>query len=520
MKMNTQEILKFCLEKGLLVDKEVLNLFKETEDLDSVKFIINKIHSQTNQKIITKKVFDLNKSKLNDLFLEAPEDKKKTLEKLRINLGLSIEISKEVSLEGKDSEKEEIEDELVLVNSPEISSKKLVVGDFVEHFRKRFLKMRNLLQERPELNNLVSINKISRDRQSISIIGMVSSKTITKNKNIIFEIEDLTGKIKVLINKNKGDLCEKAEEIPLDAVIGFKGTGNREIFFANDLVFVDSFLPERKQSEKEEYALFTGDFHIGSRLFLEENFLKFVDYLNGKIPNTPEVEKIKYLFVVGDVVAGAGIYQGQENDLVIEDVEEQYSKAAELFGKIREDIKIIIAPGNHDVMRIMEPQPVLDEKYAWQLYNLKNVVFATNPSRVTIGKTKSFSGFNVLLYHGYSFHYYANNISRLMKEKAAHQPEKLMTYLLMNRHLAPSHSSTLYFPSEDDCLMIDSIPDIFFAGHTHKSGITYYNNILVVSSSTWETKTSFQEKMGNEPDFCKVPMFNLKTRAVKILDFE
>ena len=69
-------------------------------------------------------------------------------------------------------------------------------------------------------------------------------------------------------------------------------------------------------------------------------------------------------------------------------------------------------------------------------------------------------------------------------------------------------------------MLIRKVPDIFFAGHTHKSAVSYYNNILTISSSTWESLTAFQEKMGNKPDFCKVPMFNLKTRAIKILDFE
>jgi DNA polymerase II small subunit/DNA polymerase delta subunit B len=50
--------------------------------------------------------------------------------------------------------------------------------------------------------------------------------------------------------------------------------------------------------------------------------------------------------------------------------------------------------------------------------------------------------------------------------------------------------------------------------------LTYYNNILVVSNAGWEAATEYQKRFGNEPDFCKVPMFNLKTRAVKILDFE
>ena len=52
------------------------------------------------------------------------------------------------------------------------------------------------------------------------------------------------------------------------------------------------------------------------------------------------------------------------------------------------------------------------------------------------------------------------------------------------------------------------------------SAISYYNNILVISISCWESKTPYQEKMGNNPDFCKVPLFNLKTRNIRILDFE
>ena len=42
----------------------------------------------------------------------------------------------------------------------------------------------------------------------------------------------------------------------------------------------------------------------------------------------------------------------------------------------------------------------------------------------------------------------------------------------------------------------------------------------MISVSSWESKTDYMEKMGSEPDHCKIPMFNLKTRQVKILDFE
>ena len=97
--------------------------------------------------------------------------------------------------------------------------------------------------------------------------------------------------------------------------MGISGSGNKEIIFANEIIFPDSILPEKKKSPVEEYAIFIGDVHYGSKLFFHENFNKFINYLNGNIPNTPEVKKIKYLFIVGDLVAGVGVYPEQERDL-------------------------------------------------------------------------------------------------------------------------------------------------------------------------------------------------------------
>ena len=105
-------------------------------------------------------------------------------------------------------------------------------------------------------------------------------------------------------------------------------------------------------------------------------------------------------------------------------------------------------------------------------------------------------------------------------KKSMNFPDQIMKHLLRNRHLAPSHSSVQYFPSEKDYLMIKKVPDIFVAAHSHKAAVSYYNNVLLISVSCWEGMTAYQEKFGNEPDHCKVPMLNLKTRAIKILDFE
>ena len=515
-----KDILKYCFEKGVLLDNEVLNFFSEANDIDSVKFLIEKIQRQTSQKIITKEIFQ-DREKIKDIFSDLPSQNQPTLEKLKIKLGLSIEISKEVQTLPI------IKKEVVIpyptsvrvLSSNPPTNKKIEVKDFVTYFRNRLSEMKGFLQEHVGLENLVSINKISGSNHGISIIGLVLEKRVTKNKNIIFEIEDLTGRIKILINKDKKELCEKVDEIALDSVIGIKGSGNREIIFVNELILPESRLPERKKSIYDESVLFIGDLHFGSKRFLEKSFEKFINYLS-EDNLEPEARKIKYLFIVGDIVTGVGNYPNQEDDLVIGDVEEQFSRFAELLGRVRKDIQIIISPGNHDCVRLMEPQPVLDEKFAWALYEMENVILTENPSYVNIGAKESFSGFDVLTYHGFSFPYYANSVPRLLVSRAMNTPEEIMKYLLVNRHLAPTHASVQYFPLEKDPLIIRKIPDIFVAAHTHKSAVSYFNNILVVSVSSWEGFTPYQEKFGNTPDHCKVPMFNLKTRAVKILDFE
>jgi len=519
-----KEILKWCLEKGILLDAETLSLLNDIGDIESAKTILENIKNYTQTRVITKRLFQMHKEKTQEFFLTLPKENQKKLEKFKIKLGLEIEISKEVSIEKHKNPEQEVnlnveENSVKVLSETPSFKKKVVVDDFVKHFRNRFMKLRNILQERSELDQLTSINKLPSSRKKVSIIGMISNKRITKNKNILLDVEDFTGRTRVLISAGKEEVFEKAENLALDSVIGFNGFGDREITFVNDIILPESILSERKKSPVDENVLFMGDLHYGSKHFFEKDFLKFIDYLNGKNGDNFEVDKIKYLFVGGDLVAGVGNYPNQEKDLKIKNIEDQFQGLAEIFSKIKKNIKIIVSPGNHDGVRLMEPQPVLDEKYAWPLYNLKNVILTGNPACVNIGAKKGFEGFDILSYHGFSIPYYANNIPRLIKS-TINSPEKIMAYLLQNRHLAPAFSSVQTLPSEEDQLVIDKVPDIFVAGHIHKCALTYQNNILLVSNSGWEAATEYQKRFGNKPDFCKVPMFNLKTRAVKILDFE
>ncbi len=518
-----QEILKFFIKKGFLLDNEMLNFFSQLKDKDVADKILERISIASSEKIITKSLIDKNLNQIQDVFSSLGEEKKKVVERFFVNLSVNIEIKKEKYLEEIKKEEDSLENlekeqemsSHLTIISPDISlAKKIGVEDFVKYFRNRYMEMKQLLQERSELQNLSAIDKISGQRQTVSIIVMVSNKRVTKNKNILLEVEDLTGKSLALINQNKPELYKKAQDVVLDEIIGLKCSGSREMLFVNDIVYPDAIIHEKKKSEEEVYALFTSDIHLGSDHFLEENFMRFIDWINGKMNNSKDIQKVKYLFFVGDNVDGVGIFPGQENSLKIKDIRKQYEKLAEYLNKIRKDIRIIMCPGQHDAVRVAEPQPIIDEYFAPELFKIKNLTLVTNPCYVTLKE-----GFNILMYHGASFHGTINNIESLRTSNPYDKPTLVMKELIKRRHLAPTHSSTVYIPEEKDPLMIRRIPDIITTGEMHKPCVDSYNNIILISNSCWQSTTAYEEKVGNHPDPCKVYMLNLKTREIKILDF-
>ena len=97
--------------------------------------------------------------------------------------------------------------------------------------------------------------------------------------------------------------------------------------------------------------------------------------------------------------------------MAIKDFEKQYEACAAILAQIRKDVKIIMCPGQHDSLRSSEPQPILYKDFARKLYELENVIMVSNPALVNIHASKEFPGFDVLMYHGASFHYFISNVS-------------------------------------------------------------------------------------------------------------
>jgi len=226
------------------------------------------------------------------------------------------------------------------------------------------------------------------------------------------------------------------------------------------------------------------------------------------------------LIIGGDLVDGVGIYPGQEKELEVFDIYQQYEDLANYLKQIPPHIKIIISPGNHDAVRLSEPQPKLPEDFAKSLYEMPNVIMTTNPSLVRIHKTENFPGFDCLIYHGNSYIRYADIIESIRSQGGVHRSDLIMKFLLKRRHLSPIHGGWQTLPdSRKDYLVIDKVPDFFFSGHLHVPVVNNYRNVTVISGSCWQSKTTLQEKYGVVPQPGKVQLINLKTREVKILKF-
>lgn len=406
--------------------------------------------------------------------------------------------------------------------------KKRTFQDFVSVFNMRFRTLSLLLRSRKELQNVTAISRINSktNNDKVAVIGMVLEKSTTKNNNIVLKLEDTTGTCTVIVrqDENNKENFNTANNIVLDEVIGITGSWLNTAVFADKIIFPDIPLnKELKKQKEEEYVVLLGDTHFGSNVFMEEEFSKFIQWIQGKIGNAEQkkiAEKVKYLILTGDIVEGVGIYPGQQNDLKILDVTEQYNEAARWLKQIPSNIKLILMSGNHDVGRLSEPQEVPYRDYAAAIWEMPNVTLVSNPAYINLASTEDFPGFDMLLYHGGSLIYYAENVPFIRAEGGQKRSDLILKFLLQKRHLAPTHGSTLYLPDpEQDFLLIDIIPDFFITGHIHRSTVGNYRNVTTINASCWTETTEDQIKRGLEPLPARVPIINLKTREVKVMNF-
>jgi len=399
----------------------------------------------------------------------------------------------------------------------DITNNSTCIGDydeFVGYFRDRYGRLGDMMRHRVSARPVESIKKKGSSRGEkveVSVIGMVSDVRDTASGNRLVELEDQTGSIGVLISKDK-DIFETP--VLLDEVVAVTGTVREGgLLMASAIAYPD--VPntnEPRRSEEPSIAALISDIHIGSNTFLEDPWLKFIDWANGDFNDDQShdlVSRLRYIVVAGDLVDGIGVYPGQEKELRIMDIYDQYRKAAEYFDQFPHDIRIIITPGNHDAVRQAEPQPaILDEMRS--MFKHPNITFAGNPSAVEI------EGVRLLVYHGRSLDDLVSNLPGASYSR----PEKAMAELLKRRHLSPIYGGKVMIaPEAKDHFVIDPLPDIMHSGHVHTIGVGRYRGVTLVNSGAWQSQTDFQKRMNIQPDPARAPLINLKTGEVSILNF-
>ena len=374
--------------------------------------------------------------------------------------------------------------------------------NLIAYFKSRYENLSAILQKRPELRNFTKIADIDDSQDSLTLILMVREIRSSKNGHKIVEFEDDTGTISVLFSNKNEELFAEAEKLVKDEVIGVIANKSDDSTFAFGQQIINPGVVRVPEKEMDFGIVFLSDVHIGSLTFLEDAFQRFIDWINCEYGDEDQrrvAEDVKYLIIGGDIVDGIGVYPNQEKELAIKDITEQYNEAARFLGNIRSDIKIIIAPGNHDASRVAEPQPAVPEEYAKALYELDNVEFISNPGVVSL------DGINVLIYHGRSF----DDLVMAVKQFTHERNDLLMEELLQKRHLAPIYGERTPLASElEDYLVIDEIPDVFHTGHVHINTYRRFKGIHLINSGTFQTQTEFQKIYNIEPTPAEVPILH------------
>lgn len=389
------------------------------------------------------------------------------------------------------------------------------LADFTRYFNDRLRRLRKLLGKRREMVGMVPVEKANESRSAeIKFAAMVKDVRTTSSGGRLVEAEDETG-VALVFAPDDEDVLEKADAVVEDEVVGFivhPGNRSSDLLILEDIVHPGVPIQRKgARAQREVAACFISDVHLGARTFLPDDWERFVQWINGQ-EGTPRMkrlaEKVRYLVVAGDLVEGIGIFPGQREELAVPDGEEQYRLAGQQLARLRDDLTIVVSPGNHDLVRQAEPQPALPEKYARHFPD--NVTQVANPCILEV------EGVRVLVYHGTGIDDWIQRVSGLTYQ----EPLGTMKEMLRRHHLLPMYGvKTPIAPEPRDHLVVESVPDVFVSGHVHTAALESWRDVTLINSSCWQGQTPFQKRQGIVPEPGRAAVVELDSGDAHVLDF-
>lgn len=383
--------------------------------------------------------------------------------------------------------------------------------DYIRLFKDRYQKSLKILSMRPESKSIRKISviksefnkKINRNRivngqrkddsevnskvpvpETTFVAGLLMLRKQLKN-GIEIMIDDTSNGLTAIINTEQ--LQSQISMLALDQMVMLELDGRKKMgrhFLVKSITSPDipDHVPNRSTSDS--YLVMISDLHVGSKYFMETEFVAFTKWLSS---DDVVAKKVRFVCIAGDIIDGVGIFPDQDKELNVLNSGEQLMYAIRLLQQIRKDIEIFIIPGNHDIGRRALPQGSL---IAFMAGALNNFHVIGNPSLIKL------NGVKVLMFHGQSL----DDIIATTPGLSYSNPAEAMKSLLKARHLSPVYGQrTPIAPEKEDMLVITDIPDIFHAGHVHIIGVERYKSTLIVNSGAWQTQTRYQMTMGIVP---------------------
>jgi len=504
-----QKAVYTALEAGYQLDKEAFNFLEKLSKTEDPIIIVEKAVKKA--QTLSQKPLFIGRSLIEELLTE--ETKKPAAPAAPISTA---------PLETKKTAfhpyAKEIDPDIKVIQDP--TKEACTTGsieDYLKYFRDRFRRLEKILRRRIDIKGAMPISEaLKAPRNSkVKVIGILTEKRESKQR-IFFKIEDMNAAATVFVPQNIEDpIRVKTQTLLLDQVVCIMAVKSRnDLLVLEDVLFPDVPLRTPRKASIPVYAALISDLHVGSKLFMREEFNRFLLWLNGKLGNAYQREvagKIKYVIIAGDIVDGIGVYPGQTKELAITDIYQQYSMASKFIEQIPDYIELIIIPGNHDASRKALPQPAIPKEYAESIHNVRKVHSLGNPCVVSL------HGVELLVYHGRSL----DDVISTAPNQSFVNPEKAMKLLLQCRHLAPIYGQkTPISPENRDFMVIERVPDIFHTGHIHVEKHESYRGVLLVNSGAWQEQTMFQKKMGVKPTPGIVPIVDLQTSQVFSVNFK
>ena len=387
--------------------------------------------------------------------------------------------------------------------------------DYIQYFRDRFRKLRRIMSRRMDVRDACTITEASRAsaNSKVKTVCLITEKRESR-RGIFLQVEDLEASATVFVPSDNREVFRKAQRLALDQIVCIcVARGRSDFFVVQDIIFPDVPLRKPNKAAIPVYAALLSDLHVGSKMFMEEAFRRFTLWLTGKAGDSrlrDIASRIKYVVIAGDIVDGVGVYPKQMEELEIRDIYDQYEAAAKMIEGIPDYMEIIVIPGNHDATRRALPQPALPKEYAEPLYESREIHSLGNPSSFRL------HGVNMLVLHGRSL----DDVISTLPEMSFQAPDGAMRFLLQCRHLAPFYGlRTLIAPEKADHLVVESVPDVFHAGHVHMMRYSSYRGTLIVNSGAWQKQTEYQKEMGHTPNPGIVPIVDLQNLRVLPVSF-